>query len=321
MAYEFAMQIKSALNNNYLTDSKYVRGTYHVVATTSEMDTLVVDSGSGGVIVEGSLCYCQADDKIYKYNGTTWEELELGGSGLEKLTYEWNKEVAMGSSGYVKIGSFPMYDTNITIDIDATTSTSYHGTAIVVTQNTSTSSMGSAHKVDVYDDPTGIIASSLRVVWTNGSRNYDIYFVPESWSKNVIHIRAVALSSAPDESTICQKITSGTAPETTSGITITNILDLSQNGLISKLGLGTSQTSNSSQWGTLTSSNGYTLKLRADQGAGGSFVIAEKDGKTFLQVDGEIYVNEGTKRLMHTDEFDSMMSTWISNHAYNGTYQ
>ncbi len=83
---------------------------------------------------------------------------------LDKLTYEWNKEVAMGSSGYVKIGSFPMYDTNITIDIDATTSTSYHGTAIVVTQNTSTSSMGSAHKVDVYGDPTGIIASSLRVV-------------------------------------------------------------------------------------------------------------------------------------------------------------
>lgn len=85
MAYEFAMQVKSALNNNYLTDSKYVRGTYHVVATTSERDALVVDSGNGGVVVEGSLCYCQADDKLYMYNGSSWAEFEVGGGGVSSI--------------------------------------------------------------------------------------------------------------------------------------------------------------------------------------------------------------------------------------------
>ena len=145
-------------------------------------------------------------------------------SKLPKTTHEWNKEVYMGGSGYVKIGSFPMYDTNITINIDATTSSTFHGTVVIATQNVSTTSIGSAHNICVYGDPTGTIASSLRIVWTSGSRNYDIYFVPQAWSKNFIHIRGLGkyLDGATD---VCVEVSSGLPPSTTSGLEPKNMLE------------------------------------------------------------------------------------------------
>ena len=139
---------------------------------------------------------------------------------LEKTSYEWNKAIAFGSSGFLKIGSFQMYDSNVTIEIEATTNTTFHGTVVIATQNTTASSIGSVHLVKVYDDPSGTIANSLRIVWTNGSRNYDVYFVPQAWSKNLIHIRALGIYGASD---ICISQT-GTPPSTTSGLEPTNVL-------------------------------------------------------------------------------------------------
>jgi hypothetical protein len=57
-----------------------------------------------------------------------------------------------------------MYDSNLTINIDSTTSMTYHGTVVIATQNVSTTSIGTAHTIDVYDDPTGNISSAIRVV-------------------------------------------------------------------------------------------------------------------------------------------------------------
>jgi hypothetical protein len=140
---------------------------------------------------------------------------------LPKITYEWNKAISFGGSGFLKIGSFPMYDTNLTIEINSTTSKTYHGTVVIATQNVSTTSIGSAHNVRVYDDPTGIISNSLRVVWESGSRNYNVYFVPQAWSKNFIHIKALGnyMDGATD---ICISQT-GTAPTTTTGLEPLNI--------------------------------------------------------------------------------------------------
>ena len=147
-------------------------------------------------------------------------------SKLAKLTYEWNKSYnAGGTAGYLLIGSFPMYDSNVTIDIDSTTSTTYHGTVVIATQNVSETSIGSAHTITVYGDPTGAISDAIRVVWTSGSRNYNVYFVPSTWSKNLIHIRALGnYLENIDESKICTQFTTGTAPATTSGLTIVNAL-------------------------------------------------------------------------------------------------
>ena len=144
----------------------------------------------------------------------------LNDTKLEKTTYEWNKEVSFGSSGYLKIGSFAMYDSNVTIEINSTASTTYHGTLVIATQNVTSSSIGSVHVVKVYDDPTGVIAESLRIVWTNGSRNYDIYFVTYNWSKNLIHIQALGLYGYSD---ICTTQT-GTPPTTTIGLEPINVL-------------------------------------------------------------------------------------------------
>ena len=188
---------------------------------------------SGDIITGNGGSAIAASAKKIGTSSTTWDNTSdvyvptmkaISNKKLDKITYEWNKAANFGSSGFLKIGSFPMYDTNVTIDIDATTGNTYHGTVVIATQNTTASSLGSVHKAEVYDDPSGTIASSLRIVWTSGSRNFDVYFVPQAWSKNLIHIRATGLNSAPDESTICVSQT-GTVPTTTEGITITNILD------------------------------------------------------------------------------------------------
>ena len=147
-------------------------------------------------------------------------------SYLPKLAYEWNKSYnAGGTAGYLLIGSFPMYDSNLTIDIDSTTSTTYHGTVVIATQNVSETSIGSSHTITVYGDPTGTISEALRVVWNSGSRNYNIYFVPATWSKNLIHIRALGnYLENTDETKICSQFTAGTAPTTTNGLTVVNAL-------------------------------------------------------------------------------------------------
>ena len=153
---------------------------------------------------------------------------------LNKLTYEWNKEYsAGGTAGYLLIGSFPMYDTNVTIDIDAATNTTYHGTVVIATQNVSETSIGSAHTITVYGDPTGTISDAIKVVWTSGSRNYNVYFVPSTWSKNLIHIRAIGqYMDTIDESKICTKFTTGTAPTTTTGLTVVNALKSNFNNYV-----------------------------------------------------------------------------------------
>lgn len=167
--------------------------------------------------------------KVSSVNGKSGSSITLSATdvgALPKLTYEWNKQYnAGGTAGYLLIGSFPMYDSNVTIDIDATTTTTYHGTVIIATQNVSETSMGSAHTITVYGDPTGTISDALRVTWASGSRNYNVYFVPSTWSKNLIHIRAIGnyLETVKD-STLCSTFTTGTAPATTTGLTVVNAL-------------------------------------------------------------------------------------------------
>lgn len=77
--------IKPVGADNIVVEGKYVKGGYSVVATKNELfaDPTIKNSpnikGTNGEnIVEGSLCYCQEDSKLYQYNGTTWAEKEFG---------------------------------------------------------------------------------------------------------------------------------------------------------------------------------------------------------------------------------------------------
>lgn len=125
-----------------------------------------------------------------------------------------------GASGkYLKIGAFPVYDSNIVIDITMTSGSVYHGTLVIATQNVSGSSAG-GHDIRVYNDPSGIIASKLRVVWTSGYQRYNIYFQIVNYAKIMLNIRAFALPDVPFDLCISQ---SGTIPDSTSGLQPINV--------------------------------------------------------------------------------------------------
>lgn len=137
---------------------------------------------------------------------------------LDKVTYEFNKELAIGSEGKVCIGKFPMYDSNVTVTINSTTSQSYHGTLVIATQNINTTGGGS-YTATVYGDASNTLTPNIKIKYVSGSRNFEIYIDLPTWSKNLLHIKCVSLSSAPTN--IAEKITTIPADAT---IAATNAL-------------------------------------------------------------------------------------------------
>lgn len=71
--------------DGYLCKGSDVKGSYFVVSTIAERDNLQVSGvgGKDGSIVDGSLCYCQANDKFYIYkkkdenNNGEWIEKKI----------------------------------------------------------------------------------------------------------------------------------------------------------------------------------------------------------------------------------------------------
>lgn len=53
-------------------------------------------------------------------------------------------------------------------------------------------------------------------------------------------------------------------------------------------------------WGTLTASNEYTPVYWGDTASGGGIGYSDKGGKTYMQIDGDYYAQEGTKLVLHT---------------------
>lgn len=139
---------------------------------------------------------------------------------LNKTTYEYNEELALGSNGKVLIGIFPMYDTNLTIRISSTTNVTYNGTLVIATQN-----FGSNNRIircDLYGDATGNLYDCLVVQQSSDVTNplISVYGNFAGYSKNLVHIQAVGLSGSPEE-----LMTSTTTIPTTDLVTIYNVLD------------------------------------------------------------------------------------------------
>lgn len=229
------------------------------------------------------------DDRYYTESETNTKL----NAKLDKLTYEWNKEYSTGgTAGYLLIGSFPMYDSNVTIDIDATTNTTYHGTVVIATQNVSTTSIGSAHTITVYNDPTGAISNAIRVTWASGSRNYNVYFVPSTWSKNLIHIRAIGqYMDTIDTTKICTQFTAGTAPAMTSGLTVVNALRSNFNNY-------THPTTSGNKHIPAGGSSGQILRWSAD----GTAVWGNDNNTTYsagtgISLSGTTFSNSGVRSI------------------------
>lgn len=115
---------------------------------------------------------------------------------LGKTTYEYNTELALGQNGKVCIGKFPMYDSNVSVEIKSTTNQTYNGTLIIATQNINTTGGGS-HSEVVYGDADNKLAESIRIHYGSGSNVFSVYIDLPGWSKNLLHIQCVALAGAP----------------------------------------------------------------------------------------------------------------------------
>jgi len=118
---------------------------------------------------------------------------------LEKLNFEYNKEQIFGENGVLYIGSFPVYDTGIVVDIASTTSETYNGRLIIACQNYVIQSVG------VYGDANNSLSSRIYIKPSSpDDRNVEIYFQPPAWSKNTIHIKGSAIRG--DVTHICENI-------------------------------------------------------------------------------------------------------------------
>ena len=117
---------------------------------------------------------------------------------LGKTTYEYNKELALGSTGKVCIGKFPMYDSNISVEIKSTTSSPYNGTLIIATQNINTTGGGS-YTAKVYGDADNSLTESIKIHYGSGSNVFSVYIDLPGWSKNLLHIQCVALKGEPTD--------------------------------------------------------------------------------------------------------------------------
>lgn len=139
--------------------------------------------------------------KIKTPDGTTYNIKD--NSKLVKTTYEYNTEIAFGSTGKLLIGKFQCYDSNVTITIQSTTNITYYAVAVLATQNINTTG-GGTFTWNTYGDTNNTVTPNLYAKYTSGSNWIEIYFSPSSWSKNLIHIQANALVSNPTN--ICESV-------------------------------------------------------------------------------------------------------------------
>lgn len=89
--------IKPVNANQVVVESKYVKGGYVVVASTTERDALKA-------IVDGSLCYCQADDKFYQYDGSSWKEAAFSSASAGITVNERSATNVYGPTTYTQPG-------------------------------------------------------------------------------------------------------------------------------------------------------------------------------------------------------------------------
>ena len=116
---------------------------------------------------------------------------------LDKTTYEESKELALGSNGKVCLGKFGAYDTNITIEINSTTHTTYHATIVIHSQNVVANGTGGTVGCYVYDDADNHITPLISVFrpYGSASRQIEVYADLPGWSKNLVHVQGVAIST------------------------------------------------------------------------------------------------------------------------------
>lgn len=150
----------------------------------------------------------------------------LGYTPLEKTTYEKSAELACGSNGKVCLGKFGAYDTNITIELNSTTSKTYHATIVIHSQNVVANGTGGTVGCYIYDDADNNITPLITVFrpYGSASRQIEVYANLPGWSKNLVHVQAVALSTGGMTDVLTSVDTIPTAIDGKIEITPVNVL-------------------------------------------------------------------------------------------------
>lgn len=120
---------------------------------------------------------------------------------LDKTTYEVNKTIEFGRDGALYIGKFKVYDTNVTFEITSTTSVTYSGKLVIAAQNYV------IKEAKVYGDAANTVTPNIYIKPSTTSDPYiEVYFKPESWSKNVVHIYGSRIEAEPTD--VCTSVPS-----------------------------------------------------------------------------------------------------------------
>lgn len=175
--------------------AEYMPNSDYVVLTTKKGWT-----GDGYIVYQEAVSAGSdagaIDDSIvcYRYGRlNSWSEWKTVGTFLP---YEFNKQKSFGESGYLYIGKFPIYDTNITVDISCTTSTTYSGKLVIACQNYV------VLKASVFGDYSNTVTPNIYYKKVNNT--VEVYFKPQAWSKNVIHITGCGIQG--EVTHVCEKI-------------------------------------------------------------------------------------------------------------------
>lgn len=189
--------------------SDQVDGTFVVgsLLGTNYASGLAIGGGSGNLLWKGTKVATTSDiPNIVQSTGTSTSSVmsqnattnAISGK-LDKTTYEVNKTINFGRDGALYIGKFKVYDTNVTCEVTSTTSVTYSGKLVIATQNYV------IKETTVYGDAANTVAPNIYIKPSSESDPYiEVYFKPESWSKNIIHIYGSEIKAEPTD--VCTSI-------------------------------------------------------------------------------------------------------------------
>ena len=184
-------------NNGQITD----KNTATLLGFT-DTTNFIVGHKNYGLRLRGKTVRPQYTTDNVNYNALAlYSDIPDVSGKLDKTKYEVNRTINFGQDGALYIGKFKVYDTNVTFEITSTTSVTYSGKLVIAAQNYV------IREAKVYGDAANTVAPNIYIKPSTTSDPYiEVYFKPESWSKNVIHIYGSNIQAEPTN--VCTNVPS-----------------------------------------------------------------------------------------------------------------
>lgn len=179
---------RTTTNASYITTDGLIVGEIKETTTSSGSNTVVkqIQYGLSDIKLNDSPIVDIDDNGTFNFFGDIYCQNEK----IARFSKEYKFDVSVGTTDKVIcIGKFPIYDSNITIDVSTTTNVAYSGKIVFACQN---------HVVNqalVYDDPYRNISSRVYYKVTNNV--LEIYMTVGDYGKTLAHISCRALNGEP----------------------------------------------------------------------------------------------------------------------------